>query len=81
MNPDRFHELMPADWRIEPTGPMLVPAIIYADESRLRRYGRQGRRTGEVASLPGVVQACYVMPDAHWGYGFPIGGVAAFDPN
>jgi tRNA-splicing ligase RtcB len=33
-----------------------------------------------VASLPGIVEAMHVMPDAHWGYGFPIGGVAAFDP-
>ena len=32
-----------------------------------------------VATLPGIVKASYVMPDAHWGYGFPIGGVAAFD--
>jgi tRNA-splicing ligase RtcB len=34
-----------------------------------------------VAKLPGIVKASYAMPDAHWGYGFPIGGVAAFDPN
>jgi tRNA-splicing ligase RtcB len=34
-----------------------------------------------VATLPGIVKASYVMPDAHWGYGFPIGGVAAFDPD
>jgi tRNA-splicing ligase RtcB len=34
-----------------------------------------------VASLPGIVKASYAMPDAHWGYGFPIGGVAAFDPD
>ncbi|TKS61270.1 MAG: hypothetical protein EWM72_00757 [Nitrospira sp.] len=33
----------------------------------------------DVATLPGIVQASYAMPDAHWGYGFPIGGVAAFD--
>jgi tRNA-splicing ligase RtcB len=34
-----------------------------------------------VARLPGIVNASYAMPDAHWGYGFPIGGVAAFDPE
>ena len=34
-----------------------------------------------VATLPGIVQASYAMPDAHWGYGFPIGGVAAFDAD
>src|SRR5579862_619902 len=34
-----------------------------------------------VATLPGIVRGSYVMPDGHWGYGFPIGGVAAFDPD
>jgi tRNA-splicing ligase RtcB len=34
-----------------------------------------------VATLPGIERASYAMPDAHWGYGFPIGGVAAFDPD
>jgi tRNA-splicing ligase RtcB len=34
-----------------------------------------------VATLPGIVDGAYAMPDAHWGYGFPIGGVAAFDPD
>src|SRR3990172_1294060 len=37
-------------------------------------------QVANVASLPGIVGASYAMPDAHWGYGFPIGGVAAFDP-
>jgi tRNA-splicing ligase RtcB len=36
---------------------------------------------GNVARLPGLVGAAMTMPDAHWGYGFPIGGVAAFDPE
>ncbi len=36
-------------------------------------------QTANVAFLPGVVGAAMTMPDAHWGYGFPIGGVAAFD--
>lgn len=34
-----------------------------------------------VATLPGIERTSYAMPDAHWGYGFPIGGVAAFDPD
>ncbi len=38
-------------------------------------------QASNVAKLPGIVQASYVMPDGHWGYGFPIGGVAAFDPD
>ena len=82
MNPDRLTKVDAATWRIEPTGPMLVPAIIYADESLIRDMDdKVGEQAANVASLPGVVQACYVMPDAHWGYGFPIGGVAAFDPE
>ena len=82
MNPDRLTKVDATTWRIEATGPMRVPAIIYADESLIRDMDdKVGEQAANVASLPGVVQACYVMPDAHWGYGFPIGGVAAFDPN
>ena len=82
MNPDRLTKVDETTWRIEPSGPMRVPAIIYADETLIRDMDdKVGEQAANVASLPGVVQACYVMPDAHWGYGFPIGGVAAFDPN
>jgi len=67
-------------WRIEPHGPMQVPAIIYATESLIRDMDHKVyEQICNVASLPGIVQAAYAMPDAHWGYGFPIGGVAAFD--
>jgi tRNA-splicing ligase RtcB len=59
---------------------MRVPAIIYADEDLLRAMDNKVfEQTVNVASLPGIVKAAYAMPDAHWGYGFPIGGVAAFD--
>ena len=40
---------------------------------------RSLEQVASVAELPGVVQASYAMPDVHWGYGFPIGGVAATD--
>jgi len=61
---------------------MRVPAIIYADENLLRDMDdKVYEQAANVASLPGIVQASYAMPDAHWGYGFPIGGVAAFDPD
>jgi tRNA-splicing ligase RtcB len=67
-------------WRIEPSGKMRVPGIIYADEDLIRGMDRKVyEQICNVASLPGIVQASYAMPDAHWGYGFPIGGVAAFD--
>ena len=67
-------------WRIDPTGKMRVPGIIYADETLVRDMdAKVFEQLCNVASLPGIVQEAYAMPDAHWGYGFPIGGVAAFD--
>ncbi|MBS0518212.1 MAG: RtcB family protein [Proteobacteria bacterium] len=69
-------------WRIEPKGAMRVPAIIYADEALIRDMDdKVHEQATNVATLPGIVRASYAMPDAHWGYGFPIGGVAAFDPD
>jgi len=60
---------------------MLVPARIYASEELLSDMfdDRCLPQLVNVAALPGIVQAAYVMPDAHEGYGFPVGGVAAFD--
>ena len=58
-----------------------MPAIIYADEDLIRGMDDKViAQATNVAMLPGIAGASYVMPDAHWGYGFPIGGVAAFDP-
>jgi tRNA-splicing ligase RtcB len=69
-------------WVIEPFGKMHVPAIIYADETLIRAMDEKVyEQATNVAALPGIVKASYVMPDAHWGYGFPIGGVAAFDAD
>src|SRR5208337_2944926 len=68
------------EWHVRPTGAMRVPAVIYADEALIR--GMEDKvleQLTNVATLPGIVGASYAMPDAHWGYGFPIGGVAAFD--
>ncbi len=70
------------EWRIAPHGDMRVPAIIYADEGLIRDMDdKVYEQVTNVATLPGIVSASYAMPDAHWGYGFPIGGVAAFDPQ
>ena len=81
MDPAGFTRIDPVTWQIEPTGAMRVPAIIYADEGLIRQMDdKVGQQASNVATLPGIVKACYAMPDAHWGYGFPIGGVAAFDP-
>ena len=66
-------------WEIPATGRMRVPGRIYADE-RLVQAGQQDRsvrQVAHVAELPGIVGYSLAMPDIHWGYGFPIGGVAA----
>jgi len=69
-------------WVIEPEGRMRVPAVLYADEALIADMDDKVRQQiCNVASLPGIVDAAYTMPDAHWGYGFPIGGVAAFDAD
>ena len=69
-------------WRIEPQGKMRVPAIIYADQTLIDSMDNKVyEQITNVATLPGIVDAAYAMPDAHWGYGFPIGGVAAFDAD
>jgi len=82
MDPSRFTQVDATTWRIEPHGLMRVPAIIYADENLIRNMDdKVYEQAANVATLPGIVQASYAMPDAHWGYGFPIGGVAAFDPD
>lgn len=69
-------------WEIAPHGDMRVPAVIYANEALIKAMDdKVYQQVTNVATLPGIVQASYAMPDAHWGYGFPIGGVAAFDPD
>jgi len=80
MDPARFTRVDELTWRIEPQAGMRVPAVIYADENLIRAMDdKVYEQATNVARLPGIVHASYVMPDAHWGYGFPIGGVAAFD--
>lgn len=69
------------EWWIEPTGQMRVPGILYASKPLIEGMDDKVReQLANVATLPGIQRAAYAMPDAHWGYGFPIGGVAAFDP-
>ena len=72
----------PYMWEIPASGEMRVPVRIYADDELAEgiRTENVAQQAINVAHLPGIVEASYVMPDAHWGYGFPIGGVAAFDP-
>ncbi|MBU1935609.1 RtcB family protein, partial [Patescibacteria group bacterium] len=61
---------------------MLVPARIFASPELLEKMDEGVfDQVTNIATLPGIVEAAYCMPDGHWGYGFPIGGVAAFDPD
>jgi tRNA-splicing ligase RtcB (3'-phosphate/5'-hydroxy nucleic acid ligase) len=61
---------------------MLVPARIYASKELMDTMDAGVfEQITNVASLPGIQKHALCMPDGHWGYGFPIGGVAAFDPN
>lgn len=77
-----FTRVSDNQWRIEPTGAMNVPAVIFGGEQLIRDMDDKVReQLCNVATLPGIVKAAYAMPDAHWGYGFPIGGVAAFDAD
>lgn len=82
MDPDRFNQLDDTTWQIPQQGNMRVPGILYADRQLVSDMDdKVWEQLANVAALPGIVNAAYAMPDAHWGYGFPIGGVAAFDPD
>ncbi|MDP6600201.1 MAG: RtcB family protein [Candidatus Woesearchaeota archaeon] len=69
------------EWEVPKTGAMKVPAIIYASEKLLEKIKQDKtlEQAKNVACLKGIQKASYAMPDAHQGYGFSIGGVAAFD--
>ena len=69
-------------WLVERVGKMRVDGIIYASENLIGGMDNKVvEQVSNVAMLPGIVGASFAMPDAHWGYGFCIGGVAAFDPD
>ncbi len=77
----RVEKLDDCRFTIPVQGRMNVPGVVYADE-RLMVDIRKDQALAQVmnvACLPGIVRASLAMPDIHWGYGFPIGGVAAFD--
>lgn len=82
MDLSRLEKFSDTEWRIEPFGAMRAPGVIYATEALIAEMDdKVFDQVTNVAMLPGIVRASYAMPDAHWGYGFPIGGVAAFDPQ
>jgi tRNA-splicing ligase RtcB (3'-phosphate/5'-hydroxy nucleic acid ligase) len=80
-----FERLSQYKYRIPREGKMEVDAAFYASEKILEDLGAENyaslRQLANVATLPGIIEPALTMPDIHWGYGFPIGGVAAFDPE
>ena len=68
-------------WKIPKEGDMKVDAIIFTDAESVNdpQFREAMKQLMNVATLPGIVKYALAMPDIHWGYGFPIGGVAAFD--
>src|SRR6266511_3111801 len=72
-------EETPVRWRIDPRGAMRVPGIVFASRALLPEVveDRSMEQVVNIATLPGIVVASYAMPDVHWGYGFPIGGVVS----
>jgi tRNA-splicing ligase RtcB len=68
-------------WRIPKSGGMRVDGVVYANDRLIGEMRRDPclDQVRNVAHLPGIVEASLAMPDIHWGYGFPIGGVAAMD--
>ena len=68
-------------WRIPREGKMRTEGLVYSDEKMMKdiRTDQSLSQVVNVATLPGIVGNSMAMPDIHWGYGFPIGGVAAFE--
>jgi tRNA-splicing ligase RtcB len=68
-------------YRIPREGGMRVPGLVYSSAAMIEDIGQDQslQQVANVAHLPGIVGHSLAMPDVHWGYGFPIGGVAAFD--
>ena len=80
MEPTRISDVI---WEIDRQGDMRVPGRIFASEEIMEVVlsDRSVDQVANVAHLPGIVRASFAMPDIHWGYGFPIGGVAATDTD
>jgi tRNA-splicing ligase RtcB len=82
--PSGIKQLGPAQFELgqDFRGGMRVPVRLFGSPALLAAMDEQVfRQAANVATLPGIVGASLCMPDAHWGYGFPIGGVAAMDPR
>jgi len=78
-----MYKIAPATYLIEQSEGMNVPGLIIATEELMTEidFERPLEQVRNVAHLPGIIGHSIAMPDIHWGYGFPIGGVAAMDPE
>lgn len=78
-----LEEIAPATFLMKKQPDMLVPGLIIATHEIMKEleFERPLEQVRNVACLPGIVGHSIAMPDIHWGYGFPIGGVAAMDPS
>src|SRR5512144_2913353 len=87
MDLERLEQIGAFSWRVrrgpgESARETRADAVLYGDADLLRTMDDKVlEQITNVARLPGLVGPAMAMPDAHWGYGFPIGGVAAFDPG
>ena len=82
MDTSRLSKIQECCFEQPPQGLMRVPVRLFGSEALLADMDEAVLdQAANVACLPGIVTASLAMPDAHWGYGFPIGGVAAFDPD
>ncbi|MFH1501460.1 MAG: RtcB family protein [Candidatus Eisenbacteria bacterium] len=81
-NPPKLNRISDCVWEVPREGAMRVPGRVYADDALMEHIRKEKAidQVANVAHLPGIVGASLAMPDIHWGYGFPIGGVAATDP-
>jgi len=80
MDSARLIQRSECEWELPASGRMRVPGVLFATRDLIEQLDdKVPEQVANVATLPGIVGASWAMPDAHWGYGFPIGGVAAFD--
>ena len=81
--PVKIEQIDACRWRIPREGAMRTEGLVFADQAMIKVLQKEQalEQVRNVATLPGIVGRSIAMPDIHWGYGFPIGGVAAFDPD
>ena len=77
----KVQKIDPWRWLIPREGSMKTDGLVYSDDKMIKDIQKDQSllQVANVATLPGIIGKSMAMPDIHWGYGFPIGGVAAFD--